>query len=53
VVDAVGLGFVEGGLDEIIQAACAGQVGAERLLDNHAGPGTRRGGIESAFAEVF
>ena len=53
VVDAVGLGFLEGGLDEIVQPARAGQVGAEGFLDNHARPRSRRGRVESAFAEVF
>ena len=53
VVDAVGLRFLEGTLDEIVQTTGTGQVGAEGFFHNDAGPRAGLGGVEAAFSEVF
>ena len=53
VVDAEGLGLVKGILDEVVQALCAWQVGAEGFFHNDTAPRSGAGFVEAALAEIF
>ena len=51
-VDAIGVAFLEGCVDDLIEMSRGGEVGAEGFFDNHPCPAAVGGVVESGIFEV-